>query len=60
MCAPFLTTVYENSVFTGEFPLDLKHADITPGHKKNETTNKNNYRPVSILPTVSKIFERNM
>ena len=42
------------------FPSALKKADITPGHKKNETTLKDNYRPVSILPTVSKVYERNM
>ena len=27
-------------------------------HKKDETTNKENYRPVSVLPLISKIFER--
>ena len=35
-------------------------ADITPAYKKGETTDKGNYRPVSILPSVSKIFERHM
>ena len=35
-------------------------ADITPIHKKDETTLKENYRPVSILPSISKIFERDM
>ena len=35
-------------------------ADITPAHKKDETTNKRNYRPVSILPAISKIYERDM
>ena len=49
-----------DSVNSSNFPSALKHADITPGHKKDETTQKGNYRPVSILPTVSKIFERNM
>ena len=33
-------------------------ADISPVHKKDERTNIENYRPVSILPSVSKIFER--
>ena len=60
ICAPFLTKIYSDSVNTCIFPSALKHADITPGHKKDETTLKDNYRPVSILPTVSKIFERNM
>ena len=33
-------------------------ADITPVHKKDESTNKENYKHVSILPNVSKIFEK--
>ena len=35
-------------------------ADITPVYKKDEKIFKGNYRPVSILPSVSKIFERCM
>ena len=33
-------------------------ADITPLFKSDEKILKNNYRPVSILPTVSKIYEQ--
>ena len=33
-------------------------ADITPVYKKNDRTSVENFRPVSVLPTVSKIFER--
>ena len=33
-------------------------ANITPLHKKGRKDNKENYRPVSILPTLSKIFEK--
>ena len=60
ICAPILNKVYSDSINKGNFPTDLKYADITPGHKKGDTNIKDNYRPVSILPTVSKIFERNM
>ena len=42
------------------FPISLKLSDITPVHEKNARINKDNYRPVSILPFISKIFERNM
>ena len=42
------------------FPNPLKNADISPIYKKEEKTNINNYRPISILPSVSKIFEKNM
>ena len=58
--AEFLAKIYEDTVNWGIFPNRLKNADITPGHKKDSTTLKDNYRPVSILPTVSKLFERNM
>ena len=35
-------------------------SNITPIHKKDEVTNKNNYRPVSVLPAISKRFEKVM
>ena len=40
------------------FPSNLKFADITPAYKKGDKTDKSNYRPISILPAMSKIFER--
>ena len=36
----------------------LKIANITTAHKKDEPTNKENYRPVSVLPLLCKVFER--
>ena len=42
------------------FPDNLKKGDLTPVYKKGVATNKTNYRPISLLPTVSKIFERIM
>ena len=59
-CAPDITRIYNDSVLNYTFPDLLKMADITPAHKKDETTLKNNYRPISILPSVSKLFERIM
>ena len=41
-----------------KFLNELKIADITPIFKKEDPLDKSNYRPISILPTVSKIFER--
>ena len=46
------------SIENARFPNNLKQADITPVHKKGDRTDKNNYRPVSILPAMSKIFEK--
>ena len=39
-------------------PDNLKLADMTPVFKKKDPFNKINYRPVSFLPSVSKIFEK--
>ena len=36
----------------------LKSADMTPVYKKGDVTDKRNYRPVSVFPVVSKLFER--
>ena len=43
-----------------KFADQLKKADITPLHKKLENILKENYRPVSLLPVVSKLFEKLM
>ena len=58
--SPIIRKIYENAKNNGNFPTPLKTGNVTPVHKKGETTNKENYRPISILPTVSKIYERNM
>ena len=50
----------EEVIRNKKFPSKLKLADITPLFKKLETVLKENYRPVSLLPVVSKIFERIM
>ena len=51
--------LYFNKVLENrKFPNCLKLANITPVFKKGPRTSKNNFRPVSILPVFSKIFER--
>ena len=40
------------------FPDCMKVANIKPLHKKKSTDDITNYRPISILPTLSKLFER--
>ena len=47
-----------NSIKSSIFPSCLKHADVTPLHKKCNKSLKENYRPVSILPILSKVFEK--
>ena len=48
---------FNNSLFSKVFPSSLKKADITPVYKKDEKFLRNNYRPVSTLLSVSKIYE---
>ena len=56
-----LTDIWKQEIILGrKFSSQLKLADITPLHKKLETINKENYRPVSLLPVISKLFERLM
>ena len=57
---PALQKLFNEVLRTGNFPDKLKLADITPVFKKNNPLEKENYRPVSVLPVVSKIFERIM
>ncbi|XP_045460873.1 uncharacterized protein LOC123671201 [Harmonia axyridis] len=41
----------------GIFPQELKIARVVPVHKKDDVDEEGNYRPVSILPIISKVFE---
>ena len=54
-CGP-LMVIFNNSVSNSCFDSGLKCADVTPVHKAEETTDKRNYRNVSLLPVVSKNF----
>jgi hypothetical protein len=56
--APSLAYIFNMSLKTGMFPHEWKHARITPIFKKGTKTNPGNYRPVSVLPVVSKFMER--
>lgn len=53
-----LTHLINLSFQSGIFPLSLKTAKVTPIFKKGDSSCQNNYRPISILPTFSKIFEK--
>ena len=56
--ADFLAESLKDAIKTYNFPNCLKPPDITPLHEKGRKDNKENYRPLSILPTLSKILER--
>ena len=41
-----------------EFPDKLKKAEVSPIFKNDDGTNKKTFRPISVLSTLSKVFER--
>ena len=55
-----LTLTINQAITTGIFPDQLKVAKVVPIFKKNIQTDVKNYRPISVLPTISKIFENVM
>ena len=53
-----LTLICNNSITEGEFPHDMKAADVIALHKSKERHIVTNYRPISLLITLSKILEK--
>ena len=53
-----ITFLINETIKMSEFPDECKKAMVSPLHKKNSTQDKENYRPVSILPIMSKLYER--
>ena len=56
--SPVLSHIINKSLQQGHFPSCLKLARVIPLHKGGRKDDTNNYRPISILPIFSKIFER--
>ena len=55
-----LTVIINQCFQTGIFPEKLKVARVTPIYKKGDAHLFDNYRPISVLPSVSKVIERVM
>ena len=53
-----LTIKFNQSLESGIFPETMKLAKIIPLYKSKEASELSNYRPISILPTLSKVLER--
>ena len=47
---------FNQSLINDDFPHCLKQAEVIPVYKKEERLDKSNYRPVSILPVLSKVL----
>ena len=56
--APSLTFLFNQSISSGIVPTEWKLARVTPIFKKGKRQDVNNYRPISIIPAVAKVFER--
>ena len=54
----FIHHNFNNSLLSSTFPSELKKAEIIPIHKKKSKFDIQNYRPVHILPVLSKIYEK--
>nr|XP_027223246.1 uncharacterized protein LOC113815354 [Penaeus vannamei] len=55
--AYYLTVIINTSLVTGDFPSLWKHGIITPVLKSGDKDEVNNYRPITILPMLSKVLE---
>ena len=55
---PALEKIFNLSLKSGIYPHKLKIAKVVPVYKKGVSTLVSNYRPISILNTINKIFEK--
>ena len=56
----YLTSCVNEAILSSKFQDSLKPSNMVPVHSKKYPTDKCNYRPVSILPLLSKVFEKMM
>ena len=53
-----LAVLFNTSIETSQFPDSWKVARVTPVFKDGGKTEKSNYRPISVLPVISRLFEK--
>ena len=58
--SPIMAKIFNLSMLEGKFPDQMKLAEVVPLHKSKETYLLNNYRPISLLITISKLLEKIM
>ena len=57
LCTP-LYILFKMSIDSGTCPLLWKKTDITPIYKKGDASQVSNYRPISIMSAMCRLFER--
>ena len=50
--------MFNTSIETSMFPDSWKIARVTPIYKNGDRADKSNYRPISVLPVISRLFEK--
>ena len=58
LLAPMLTSMFNRCITDNVIPGEWKTAVVTPLFKKGDINDLNNYRGISVLPQVAKVFER--
>ena len=56
--APSFTQIFDKIISSSIFPTDWKLARVTPIFKKGKKDDVDNYRPISVISVVAKIFEK--
>ena len=56
--SPFLCRLFNDCVTQCRFPDEFKFALVTPLFKKGSSHDMNNYRGISVLPPIGKVFEK--
>ena len=55
---PFLTDIFNFSITSTILSDDLKVGKVSHVHKPGDRDDLNNYRPITVLPTIARVFER--
>ena len=56
--APSLTAIFTGSINTEIFPQEWKESRVSPVYKSGARNDPSNYRPISVIPVIAKIFEK--